>query len=154
MIQVKKPTRLNISKSQKPSVQLKEKRTHFTHMPFRSWCTVCQRAKGQQHYHKSKQKASSVIQLDHSFYKIHGEAQKISKCSLFVETITSISGAVIVPDCVSQSCSCQSPQEVHLQSMDWIHQVCSSMWWSFRTSSTSRTSRLWYVTSYSSQSSI
>ena len=66
-------------------------------MPFRSYRTVCQRAKGQHYYHKSKQKASGVIQLDHSFYKFHGEVENL-KVLTFVETVTSMSGAVIFPD--------------------------------------------------------
>ena len=66
-------------------------------MPFRSWCTVCQRAKGQHQHHKGNQKLTSVIQLDHSFYKVPGERQSL-KVLTFVETITSMSGAVIVPD--------------------------------------------------------
>ena len=75
------------------AVSAAEREAHsLTHMPFRSWCTVCQRAKGQQHYHQSKQKALNVIQLDHSFYKVN------LKALTFVETVTSISGAVIVPD--------------------------------------------------------
>ena len=67
-----------------------------THIPFRSWCIVCQRAKGQQHYHKSKQKASIVIQLDHSSYKVHGEVENL-KVLTVVETVTSMAGTVIVP---------------------------------------------------------
>ena len=67
------------------------------HMPLRSWCTVCQRAKGQQNYHKTHQKASSVIQLDHSFYKIQGGG-KSQKAHVSVEMIASMSGAVIAPD--------------------------------------------------------
>ena len=66
-------------------------------MPFRSWCTVCQRAKGQHHYHKGRQKITSVIQLHHSFYKVPGDAQNL-KVLTFVETVSSMSGAVIVPD--------------------------------------------------------
>ena len=65
-------------------------------VPFRSWCTVGQRAKGQQHYHKSKQEESSVIQLDHSVYKVHGKVENLKLT--FVETVTSTSGAVVVPD--------------------------------------------------------
>ena len=91
--------------SQKPqclktpeSVTAADKEAHsLTHMPFRSWCTVCQRAKGQHQHHKGNQKLTSVIQLDHSFYKVPGETQNL-KVLTFVETITSMSGAVIVPD--------------------------------------------------------
>ena len=42
------------------------------------------------------QKLTSVTQLDHSFYKVPGETQNL-KVLTFVETITSMSGAVIVP---------------------------------------------------------
>ena len=91
--------------SQKPqclktpeSVTAAEREAHsLTHMPFRSWCTVCQRAKGQHQHHKGNQKLTSVIQLDHSFYKVPGETHNL-KVLTFVETITSMSGAVIVPD--------------------------------------------------------
>ena len=91
--------------SQKPqclkapeSVTAAEREAHsLTHMPFRSWCTVCQRAKGQHQHHKGNQKLTSVIQLDHSFYKVPGETQNL-KVLTFIETITSMSGAVIVPD--------------------------------------------------------
>ena len=91
--------------SQKPqclktpeSVTAAEREVHsLTHMPFRSWCTVCQRAKRQHQHHKGNQKLTSVIQLDHSFYKVPGETHNL-KVLTFVETITSMSGAVIVPD--------------------------------------------------------
>ena len=91
--------------SQKPqclkipeSVTAAERKAHsLTHMPFRSWCTVCQRANGQHQHHKGNQKITSVTQLDHSFYKVPGETQNL-KVLTFVETITSMSGAVIVPD--------------------------------------------------------
>ena len=56
-----------------------------------------QHAKGQHQHHKGNQKLTSVIQLDHSFYKVPGETQNL-KVLTFVETITSMSGAVIVPD--------------------------------------------------------
>ena len=78
MIQVKKAIRLNVSKSPKPSAQLKKKCTHSL-------------------YCNSNQKASSVIQLDHSFYKVHGEVENL-KVITFIETVTSMSGAVMVPD--------------------------------------------------------
>ena len=82
--------------SQKPqclktpeSVTAAEREAHsLTHMPFRSWCTVCQHAKGQHQHHKGNQKLTSVIQLDHSFYKVPGEPQNL-KVLTFVETITS-----------------------------------------------------------------
>ena len=62
-------------------VSATEREAHsLTHMPFRSRCTVCQRAKGQHQYHKPKQKTSSIIQLDHSLYKSM-EKSRISKCS-------------------------------------------------------------------------
>ena len=52
-------------------------------MPFSSWFTVCQRAEGQQHYRKAhSQKAASVIQLDHSFYKDHGESDNLKVLTL------------------------------------------------------------------------
>ena len=55
------------------SVTAAEREAHsLTHMPFRSWCTVRQRAKGQHQHHKGNQKLTSVIQLDHSFYKVPG----------------------------------------------------------------------------------
>ena len=76
-----------------------ERKLHeLTHLPFRSWCEVCQRAKGLQGQHKHQsQKKSSVIQLDHSFYKVPGSVQNL-KVLTFTETSTSICGAVIVPD--------------------------------------------------------
>ena len=80
------------------SVTAAEREAHsLTHVPFRSWCTVCQRAKGQHQHHKGNQKITSVIQLDHSFYKVPRETQNL-KVLTFVETVTSMSGAVIVPD--------------------------------------------------------
>ena len=70
----------------------------LTHLPFRSWCEVCQRAKGLQGQHKHlSQKKPSVIQLDHSFYKVPGSVQNL-KILTFIETSTSMCGAVIVPD--------------------------------------------------------
>ena len=95
MIQNKKPISLNVSKPLKPTVQLKEKRTHSLTCLLGqwSWCAVCQRAKGLERYHKSKQKESSVIQLDHSFYKVHGEVK-----NLRVHTLVEI-----VPSCQAQS---------------------------------------------------
>ena len=70
----------------------------LTHLPFRSWCEVCQRAKELQGQHKHQsQKKSSVIQLDHSFYKVPGSIQNL-KVLTSIETSTSMCGAVIVPD--------------------------------------------------------
>ena len=144
--------------SQKPqclktpeSVTASEREAHsLTHMPFRSWCTICQRAKGQHQHHKGNQKLTSVIQLDHSFYKVPGETQNI-KVLTFVETITSMSGAVIVPD-VSKSGCRQNTQEVYC--CQRVHKISSTMWRSFRTSSSSRTSRSGDVIAYSDQSSV
>ena len=49
-------------------------------------------------YHKGKsQKVQTVIQLDHSFYEVLGESENI-KVLTFVETVTSMSRAVIFPD--------------------------------------------------------
>ena len=81
------------------SAKAAEKEAHSsTQARVRSWCSLCQRAQGQQHHHKSKsQKIQSVIQLDQSFYEIPGEREKL-KVFTFVETITSMSGAVVVPD--------------------------------------------------------
>ena len=134
------------------SVTSAEKKAHFlTHLPFRSWCTVCPRANGQQHYHKGKQKVTSVTQLDHSFYKVLGEAQKSQ-------------GAHIRRDCVfnvrchhcprsrSKSGCHQSAKEVHCS--QWIHKISSSMLWSFRSSSTSRPSWSQDVVANSGQSTI
>ena len=70
----------------------------LTHLPLRSWCKVCQRTKGLQGQHKHQsRKKSSVIQLDHSFYKVPGSVQNL-KVLTFIETSTSMCGAVIVPD--------------------------------------------------------
>ena len=70
----------------------------LTHLPFRSWCEICQRSKGLQGQHKHQsQKKSSVIQLDHNFYKVPGSIQNL-KVLTFIETTTSMCGAVIVPD--------------------------------------------------------
>ena len=70
----------------------------LTHLAFRSWCEVCQRAKGLQGQHKHQsQEKSSVIQLYHSLYKVPGSVQNL-KILIFIETSTSMCGAVIVPD--------------------------------------------------------
>ena len=80
------------------SVTAAEKEAHsLSHIPFRSWCTVRQRAKGHHQHHKRNQKLTTVTQLDHSFYKVPQKTQNL-KVLIFVETITSMSGAVIVPD--------------------------------------------------------
>ena len=61
----------------------------LTNLPCRSWCEVCQRAKGLQGQHKHQsQKKSSVIQLDHSFYKVPSSIQNL-KALTFIETSTS-----------------------------------------------------------------
>ena len=113
----------------------------LTHMPFRSWCTVCQRAKGQHQHHKGNQKLTSVIQLDHSFYKVPGETHNL-KVLTFVETTTSMSGAVIVPRFVSESGCHHNTQEVHC--CQWVHKIRSTSGslitlFSVNLSSTSRT---------------
>ena len=46
---------------------------------------------------QQSQKKSSVIQLDHSFYKVPGSVQSL-KVLTVIETSTSMRGAVIVPD--------------------------------------------------------
>ena len=59
---------------------------------------ICQRVKGLQGQHKHQsQEMSSVIQLDHSFYKVHGSVQNL-KILTFVETSTSMCDAVIETD--------------------------------------------------------
>ena len=76
---------------------LRKGSTFIDSLLFCTWCSECQRSKGQQHYHKGRsQKVQSVIQLDLSFYKIPGENENL-KVLTCVETVTSISGAVIVP---------------------------------------------------------
>ena len=91
----------------------------LTHLPFRSWCEICQRAKGLQGQHKHQsQKKSSVIQLDHSFYKVPGSVQNL-KVLTFIETSTSMCGAVIVPDLSANQVGDQSPQAVHHG--QWVH---------------------------------
>ena len=81
------------------SISLAEREAHsLAHMPFRSWWSMCQRAKGQQHYHKTwSQKASSVIELDHSFYKVEIAPSNL-KILTFVGENASMSGAVRAPD--------------------------------------------------------
>ena len=119
--------------SQKPhclktpeSVAAAEREAHsLTHMPFRSWCTVCQRAKGQHQHHKGNRKLTSVIQLDHSFYKVPGETHNL-KVLTFVETTTSVSGAVIVPDLSANHAGChQNTQEVDC--CQWVRKISSTM---------------------------
>ena len=68
----------------------------LTHTPFRLWCFVCQRAKSAT-LSQVKQKAVSVFQLDHSFYKAHDEGESL-KVLTIVETVTSMSGAAFFPD--------------------------------------------------------
>ena len=69
----------------------------LTHFPFRSRCEICQRVKGLHGHHKHQsQKKSSVVQLDHSFYKVPGDTQNL-KALTFIETTTLMCGAVVVP---------------------------------------------------------
>ena len=82
------------------TVNAAEREAHsLTHMLFRSWCIVSQRAKGQQHYHNQSRRLRASLNLsslDHSFYKVHGELENL-KVLTFVETVTSMPVAVIVP---------------------------------------------------------
>ena len=85
----------------------------LTHFPFRSWRKICQRARGLLGLHKHQaQKMSSVIQLNHSFYKVPGATHNLEVLA-FIETTTSMRGAVIVPDLSAKSDSNQRPQAVH-----------------------------------------
>ena len=56
------------------SVSATDKEAHsLTHVPFRSWCSVCQRGESQQRYRKGKsQQTQSVIQVDHSSTRFRG----------------------------------------------------------------------------------
>ena len=81
-------------------------------------------AEREAHYHNSKQKASSVIQLDHSFYEVHGEVENL-KVLTFVQTVTSISGAVIVSNLSTSQVAIKALKKF-IVAVKWIHQVCSS----------------------------
>ena len=56
--------------SKPPQLPTEEERLlhELTHQPYRSWCEVCQRAKGRPAYHKRQPKdKESVIQMDYGF---------------------------------------------------------------------------------------
>ena len=76
-----------------------EKEAHsLTHVPFRSWCSVCQRAKGQQHYNKGSIRRFKVwFSLTTHSTRFQREFESL-KVLTFVETVTLMSRPVIVPD--------------------------------------------------------
>ena len=66
-------------------------------MPFRSWCTVCQRAEVNSTIIIQSRRSQLLIRWITASTRFM-EKLRTSRCSHFVETVTSMSGAVIVPD--------------------------------------------------------
>ena len=121
------------------------------HMPFRWWCSVCQRAKGQQHYHKVRsQKVPwlfSWIIISTEFRERH----PISKRSCLWKQSHQCQEKSLFP--ISLLMQLQSKHSSSSsRSMD--SQSLSSIWWTFRFTQTSRTSRQRNVTSNTGQSSV
>eukprot|EP00971_Amphidinium_carterae_P255889 5080818-Amphidinium_carterae.1 len=71
---------------QPTSLEVQEHR--ITHMPYRSWCPICVKAKGQPtHHRKGALKEQSLIQLDYAFMK-STSSTKVVTVLTGVETVT------------------------------------------------------------------
>eukprot|EP00971_Amphidinium_carterae_P102394 2027207-Amphidinium_carterae.1 len=63
-------------------------------MPYRSWCPICVKAKGQPNHHrKGAVKEQSLIQLDYAFMKLTSST-KVNTVLTGVETITGMCIAI------------------------------------------------------------
>ena len=62
---------------QQPTEQ--ERREHEpTHLPYRSWCSICVQSKGRQDNHPKQTSKTTGIQVDLMYYKAQGEQQTTS----------------------------------------------------------------------------
>eukprot|EP00971_Amphidinium_carterae_P333463 6468236-Amphidinium_carterae.1 len=77
---------------QPTTLEMQEHR--LTHMPYRSWCSICVKAKGQpSHHRKGALKEQSLSQLDYTFMKSTTD-NKINTVLTGVETITGLCIAI------------------------------------------------------------
>ena len=65
-----------------------------------------------------------MIQLDHSFYKVHGDRDSL-KVLTFVESVTSMSGAVTVPDLSANPVAVKALKQ--FIAVFCVHEVCHSV---------------------------
>eukprot|EP00971_Amphidinium_carterae_P215230 4271614-Amphidinium_carterae.4 len=63
---------ISVAPSQEPSTTKRELH-NLTHIPFRSWCDVCVRAKARVTYHKGNLKSMSTVQMDYTFLNHLGD---------------------------------------------------------------------------------
>ena len=50
----------------------------LTHMPYRSWCPICVKAKGKQDAYKQQQSNQPVIQIDFAYLKTSEDEQSLA----------------------------------------------------------------------------
>ena len=112
--------------------------------------TIPQKGLQGQRKHQT-QKRSSVIQLDHSFYKVPGSVQNL-KALTFIETSTSMCGAVIVPDLSANQVGVKALKQLIMVN-GFTHSVLQ-MRWSFRSHETSRSGWQRSLIAHSNQSPI
>eukprot|EP00971_Amphidinium_carterae_P089886 1779508-Amphidinium_carterae.5 len=68
----------------------------YTHMPYRSWCPICVKAKGQPTHHKKiALKEQSILQLDYAYIKSNNpKDRKVHTILTGVDTITGLCWAI------------------------------------------------------------
>ena len=69
----------------------------LTHMPYRSWCPICVKAKGKQDAYKQQQTKQPVIQIDFAYLKTTTDEQSLAVLTA-VDVQSQLCMALAVPD--------------------------------------------------------
>ena len=69
----------------------------LTHMPYRSWCPICVRAKGKQDAYKQQQSKQPVIQIDFAYLKTSTDEQSLAVLAA-VDVQSQLCMALAVPN--------------------------------------------------------
>ena len=69
----------------------------LTHMPYRSWCPICVKAKGKKDAYKQQQSKQPVIQIDFAYFKTSEDEQNLAVLTA-VDVQSQLCMALAVPD--------------------------------------------------------
>ena len=69
----------------------------LTHMPYRSWCPICVKAKGNQDVYKQQQSKQPVIEIDFAYLKTSTDEQSLAVLTA-VDVQSQLCMALAVPD--------------------------------------------------------
>ena len=76
---------------------LTERREHeLTHLPFRSWCPTCVRAKGKQNHSRTLKKKQPVIQLDYAFLGDNSDDSQVTRPTA-IDLLSGFGFSCVVP---------------------------------------------------------